>query len=263
MVRLTQDILERAPQITNPLGERELDLRGNGITLLDDAPLALLRDSFDVLDLTDNSLHSLESFPRMERLATIIAHKNKLSRLALSAVGNTPNVHSFVADDNMFSSLESLIALGSWKQLERVSLQGSLNTVALNEDFRAFLVYLCPKLKLINFQRVLQVEKDAAVAKKASFEALVRSAGGAASLAMTLGVDQRRARRRGKTRRTGSPVKEGEENSTVGTHAAMPDDVFEKKSQELEERLLAAETEEEVMAIQEEMLALENARKRK
>ena len=259
MVRLTQDILERAPQITNPLGDRELDLRGNGITLLDDAPLALLRDSFDVIDLTDNSLHTLDSFPRMERLSTIIVHKNKLSRLAMSAVGNTPNIHSFVADDNSFQTLESLIALGSWKKLERVSLQGPFNAVSLHDDFRPFLVYLCPKLKLINFQRVLQVEREASAAKKESFEALIRNAGGAASLAMTLGVDQRRARRRGKTRRTGSPV-QGERDET---HAAMPDDVFEKKSQELESRLLAAETEEEVMAIQEEMLALENARKKK
>lgn len=125
-MRLTAELIERVPQFTNPLKERELDLRGlfswpkifsapivfslpqgNKITQIENLgitevwlvlppfflqlypwPLMIpfqkyaFQDGFDTIDLSDNEITKLENFPLFHRLKTIIAHNNRLCRIA-------------------------------------------------------------------------------------------------------------------------------------------------------------------------------------
>jgi U2 small nuclear ribonucleoprotein A' len=264
-MRLDEGIILRSPQITNPLGERELDLRGNGLTLLDEGPLSQLDDAFDVLDLTDNSLTSIEYIPELKRLTTIIAHRNRLQRISLSAALRLPNLHSFVADDNHFSTTDQLVVFSKFPSLQRISLGGT-NPVARHEHFRAFLIFLCPKLKLINFQRVLDVERDAAAALKQTFEGIVQSSAGAAAMSINVRNElrQRKRGRNGVLAKSEHSVLAAGNADEKGTAAQEHHEaLLDTKIARLQEKIDAAETEEEMSALMEEMEALQDALERR
>ena len=68
-MRLSANILQSAEQRTNPLGEREILLRSLAIPAIEH--LAVTRDQFDVVDMSNNHLARLENFPRLERLSCL------------------------------------------------------------------------------------------------------------------------------------------------------------------------------------------------
>lgn len=65
MVRLTAAMIEGAAQRTNPAKERELDLRGYRISVIES--LGATRDQFDTLELSDNEIRRLDGFPHLPR----------------------------------------------------------------------------------------------------------------------------------------------------------------------------------------------------
>ncbi|KAK7199621.1 U2 small nuclear ribonucleoprotein 40K [Novymonas esmeraldas] len=188
-MRLTMDLVRRAPQFTNTMLQREIDLRGLRISSLDEHVLVLLDDSFDVVNLTANALAALEYFPtrsagkdgRMCRVTTLIAHRNEVQRVSVaSCVLALPNVVHFLADRNRLGQTRDLCFLKQWKKLEVVSLEDNpvweSNSNGFDrEKLRAFLVFLCPRLKLINYQRVTQADRERALESKEEFKRLVQS----------------------------------------------------------------------------------------
>lgn len=261
-MRLDEATILRSPQHMNPLGERELDLRGNGLTLLDEGPLSQLDDSFDVIDLTDNSLTSIEYVPEMRRLTTLIAHRNRIQRVSLSAALRLPNLHSFIADDNNFTLLDQLVVFGKFSKLERVSIGGS-NPVARHEHFRAFLIFLCPKLKLINFQRVLAVERDAAAVLRKTFDVIVQNSAGAAALSMNVRNELRQRKRgRNAAKLDGDAPGDNMDGAARGGTSNEQEEQLDSKIAKLQDRIDAAETEEEMSSLMEEMEALQDALER-
>lgn len=65
MVRLTAQMVESAAQRTNPAKERELDLRGYRLSVIES--LGATRDQFETLDLSDNEIRRLDGFPHLTR----------------------------------------------------------------------------------------------------------------------------------------------------------------------------------------------------
>jgi hypothetical protein len=247
-MRLTLSILEGAPQITNALGERELDLRSRGVSLLDESALALLRDSFDVIDVTENNITVLENIPPMSRLKTIIAHHNKLAKFSLASAKNLPNLHTFVAEGSRFQHLEDLLVFAQFKGLERISLGGS--EAAADPDFRPFMVHLCPKLKMINFQRVFDSERVRSKELRERFDSLIHASSSLAAAALRQSTVQLSRRR--------------------GRHAANADNdkneppcISPMEEIDWDARINAATSAEELEAIQEEMDALVRKGKRR
>ncbi|EKF31346.1 U2 small nuclear ribonucleoprotein 40K, putative [Trypanosoma cruzi marinkellei] len=199
-MRLTLDIIRRAPQFTNTLLEREIDLRGLGLTVLDEQLLLMLNDSFDVLNLSQNPLVRLEYFPSgggggvgtaamegttgfvdpakrmMLRLKSLIVHRNRLSHVSeATCAAVLPNVRAFLADHNEFGELRDLLFISHWKQLEILSIEHNPVTLRENEArLRAFVVFLCPKLKLVNYQRVTQDDRRNVETMREEFEGLVK-----------------------------------------------------------------------------------------
>ncbi|EPY25221.1 U2 small nuclear ribonucleoprotein A' [Strigomonas culicis] len=215
-MRLTVDHIRRAPQFVNTLQQREVDLRGLRISSLDENALLCLYDGFDVINLTSNALTALEYFPQknvdrgtdttMRRVVTLIVHRNQIQKVSVpSCVLALPNVEHFLADDNNLKTLTDILFLRFWKQLQIVSLElnpvWTQNMEGYEESkLRALLVFLCPKLKLINYQRVTQKDRDAAASFKEEFKLLV-SASGSASAGDT---SQRKTRKRGRENRAGA-----------------------------------------------------------
>eukprot|EP00796_Vickermania_ingenoplastis_P013389 gene13389-9215_t len=249
-MRLTIEHLRRAPQFTNTLLQREIDLRGLCISVLDANALIQLNDEFDVINLCNNALSSLDSFPgtssisgskKMMRVSTIIAHRNKLQKVHIeSCVQALPAVRYFVADKNLFSSAKDLVFLSYWRNLEVVSLQQNpfwkSNPEGLQEkELRAFLCFLCPKLRLIDGNRVTKADKESAASLKPRFEGLLHGWGASSAVS---GGKKSRKRGRGK-----DPVSENNVAGTARgeTRGDTSDDVEEqrRKLAEMEERLSA------------------------
>lgn len=297
-MRLTIDLVRRAPQFTNTLLQREVDLRGLRISSLDEHVLVLLDNSFDVINLSSNALAALEYFPtktvggkdvRMSRVTTLIAHRNELQRVSVaSCVLALPNLAHFAADRNRLTAVRDLHFLKNWKKLETLSLEENPVWESNSDGFdseklRAFLVFLCPRLRLINYQRVTQADRDRVQDAKEEFKSLVRSweaplaATGAASPSPAEGKKVRKRGREGRAAAAAavvvsevaaaaaSPEEDATDDSAYPAAAppaapAAPDDAddddvtLQARLDQLEERLLADDvTAEEMAQLEEEM----------
>ena len=80
MVKLTPDLIEGAAQYINPVRDRELDLRGYKIPVIENLGTTL--DQFDTLDLSDNEIRKLDGFPFLTRAKTLLLNNNRIVRLA-------------------------------------------------------------------------------------------------------------------------------------------------------------------------------------
>ncbi len=265
-MRLTVEVLARCPQVTNALSQREVDLRGRALTLLDEGPLAQLADSFDVLNVSDNALTALESIPPMPRITAVIAHRNQLRKIHPTVTANLPNVDTFGADCNLFSSAVDLVrSLRSWKHLRRVTVDGNPVVAAplagATSDaklLRSLLILACPKLVMINYERISDVERKDVAANAAQLRDMLRDSDASGSSAA---CGQEKTRKRGRaaaqTAATGQSQPATASATANDTATAEEDEAYTKA---LYARLYAAETEEELMAIQEELDAREQRR---
>jgi U2 small nuclear ribonucleoprotein A' len=124
-MRLSAEVLSQAEQRPNPLGERELVLRGLGIPAIEH--LAVTRDAFECIDFCDNRLLRLENFPRLTRLTSLVVSGNLIESFDHKNIkNNTPNLTTLVLSHNRLSSLHEVANLGdSLSKLEFLSLQGN------------------------------------------------------------------------------------------------------------------------------------------
>lgn len=291
-MRLTVEHIRRAPQFTNALLQREIDLRGLCISILDANTLLQLQDDFDVLNLCNNALTTLDSFPTssasggsssaaspspvMKRVSTLIVHRNKIQRVHVeSCVLALPEVRYFAADKNNFTAAKDLVFLKYWKKLEVLSLQNNpvwrSNPEDLTpEEIRAFLIYLCPRLRLLDSERVTQKDREAVVPLRSKFAQIVEQCS-SSRLAAAAGGKKTRKRGRGKdttladdagnnpptTVAAGSTVSPmgGVDATTV--RGEKSSDSVEDKLAWLAERLNAPDlTPEELVEIEREMAGL-------
>ena len=124
-MRLSAEILEASEQRTNPLGEREIVLRGLAIPALEH--LGVTRDAFDTMDFTDNRLTRLENFPRLLRLSTLLLASNLVESLDHANLSkNVPSLKYLELGYNQIGSLLEVSNLGkACSKLEFLSLTGN------------------------------------------------------------------------------------------------------------------------------------------
>ena len=247
-MRLTVQLLQDAPQYTNPLQEREIDLRGRNLQLIDSAALSELHDDFDSIDVSENEIARLDNFPTMERLTTIIAHQNHITRIARTLGTYLPNLHSLIMHNNNIRELEDLKPLAGFPSLERVSLIG--NPVVNKQWYRLYVIAHCKKLKLLDFGRVL--DKERAQAKELFPDAEA-----------ALGEDKAAARRRRREeRKKGIAPSSGSAATGSGLNGMPTEEEDKKLEAELAERLANAEG-DEMDAIEAELNELLERRKKR
>ncbi|PPD72791.1 hypothetical protein GOBAR_DD30308 [Gossypium barbadense] len=97
MVKLTADLIWKCPHFFNALKERELDLRGNKITVIEN------------LGATE-----LDNFPYLKRLGTLLINNNRVTRINPNIGEFLPSLHTLVLTDNR---LVNLVKVGDdWRQ---------------------------------------------------------------------------------------------------------------------------------------------------
>jgi len=153
--RLTADLIAQSPQYLNPLREREVDLRGNKISVIEN--LGATGDQFDSIDLSDNEIQKLENFPLLRRLKMLLLSNNRVARIAPGLGQVIPNLDTLILSNNKIESFSDLENLSSFTKLKFLSLLH--NPVVQKPNYRLYVISKVPGIKVIDFKKVKPKEK--------------------------------------------------------------------------------------------------------
>jgi U2 small nuclear ribonucleoprotein A' len=159
-MRLNADMIARSPAFFNAMKDRELDLRGNKIAVIEN--LAATQDQFDSLDLSDNEIRKLECLAVLPRIKMLLFNNNQINRVAENLGRAFPNLQTLVLTNNRFATLKELEPLAALPSITMISLVD--NPVTKQPHYRAFLIAMLPNLKVLDFQKVKPPERAAAEA---------------------------------------------------------------------------------------------------
>ncbi|KAJ8517023.1 hypothetical protein ONZ45_g5710 [Pleurotus djamor] len=159
-MKLTPELLAQAQSSLNPIKERQLDLRGYKIPAIEN--LGVTRDQHDAIDLTDNAIVALANLPLLKRLQTLLLANNRISSVSASLHLSVPNLTTLVLTNNNISELGDLEPLKDVKSLKYLSLIG--NPVREKKWYREWLVWRIPGLRVLDFQRIRDKERQTAKA---------------------------------------------------------------------------------------------------
>jgi len=159
MVKLTADIIEQCAQYTNPVRDRELDLRGYKIPMIENMGATL--DQFDTIDMSDNEVRKLDGFPLLRRLKTILLNNNRIVRIGEQIGLTLPTIDTLVLTNNSIQELGDLDNLGSMKSLTHLSLLR--NPCTTKKHYRLYVIHKVPHLRVLDFQRIRLKEREASI----------------------------------------------------------------------------------------------------
>lgn len=158
MVKLTPDLIEQAAQYTNPVRDRELDLRGYKIPVIENMGATL--DQFDTIELSDNEIRKLDGFPLLKRLKNILLNNNRLVRIGEHLEESLPNLESLILTNNSLQELGDIDNLSTCSHLKCLSLLR--NPLATKQHYRLYVIHKIPTLTLLDFKKVRDGERSAA-----------------------------------------------------------------------------------------------------
>ncbi|XP_069127631.1 U2 small nuclear ribonucleoprotein A'-like [Argopecten irradians] len=158
MVKLTAELIEQSAQYTNPVRDRELDLRGYKIPVIENLGATL--DQFDTIDFSDNDIRKLDGFPLLRRLKCLLFNNNRIVRISEGIEECLPSLESIILTNNNMQELGDLDSLSSIKTLKFLSLLR--NPVTTKKQYRLYLIHKVPQLRVLDFQRIKQKEREAA-----------------------------------------------------------------------------------------------------
>ncbi|KAG0555566.1 hypothetical protein M758_12G182000 [Ceratodon purpureus] len=158
MVRLTADLILRSPQYFNAVRERELDLRGNKIGVIEN--LGATEDQYASIDLSDNEIVKLEGFPHLKRLTTLLVNNNRIARINPNLGAALPKLETLVLTNNRLSNLVDVDHLATLVNLQNLCLLD--NAVTKRPNYRLHLIHKLPKLRLLDFKKVKLKERQEA-----------------------------------------------------------------------------------------------------
>ncbi|XP_039010651.1 U2 small nuclear ribonucleoprotein A'-like [Hibiscus syriacus] len=155
MVKLTADLIWKCPHFFNPLKERELDLRGNKIAVIEN--LGATEDQFDTLDLSDNEIVKLDNFPYLKRLGTLLINNNRVTRINPNIGEFLPKLHTLVLTNNRLVNLVEIDPLVSLPKLQFLSLLD--NNITKKPNYRLYVIHKLKSLRVLDFKKVKAKER--------------------------------------------------------------------------------------------------------
>ncbi|KAF7838728.1 U2 small nuclear ribonucleoprotein A' [Senna tora] len=155
MVRLTADLIWKSPHFFNAIKERELDLRGNKIPVIEN--LGATEDQFDTIDLSDNEIVKLENLPYLNRLGTLLINNNRITRINPNIGEFLPKLHTLVLTNNRLVNLGEIDPLASLPKLQFLSLLD--NNITKKANYRLYVIYKLKSLRVLDFKKVKNKER--------------------------------------------------------------------------------------------------------
>jgi len=157
-MKLTADLISRSGQFVNALGERELDLRGNKISVIEN--LGGSKDQFDVIDLSDNEVKKLDNFPLLARIRSLFISNNRVNRIGVGLEKSLPKLTTLVLNNNHLIELADLLPLATIASLRSLSLLDKQITRLPN--YRLYVIHTLPFLTLLDFRKIKSKEREEA-----------------------------------------------------------------------------------------------------
>uniref|UniRef100_T1J0P1 Probable U2 small nuclear ribonucleoprotein A' n=1 Tax=Strigamia maritima TaxID=126957 RepID=T1J0P1_STRMM len=158
MVKLTPELIQQSGQYINAIRDRELDLRGYKIPIIENLGATL--DQFDTIDLSDNDIRKVDGFPLLRRLKSLLLNNNRIVRVAEDLQETLPSLESLILTNNLIQDLNDLDPLVTVKSLRCLSLVK--NPVINRRHYREYLIYKLPQLTLLDFKKIKMKERDEA-----------------------------------------------------------------------------------------------------
>ncbi|TQV96201.1 hypothetical protein V2A60_003360 [Cordyceps javanica] len=154
-MRLTADLIRDSLSYLNPLKERELDLRGHRIPAIENLGAAGPHDS---IDFTDNDIQVLGNFPLSPRITTLLLARNRVASIQPTIATSIPNLKNLVLASNNVAELADLDILGKMTRLTHLVLVD--NPVTKRENYRYWVVWKCPSVRFLDYQKVKEAERE-------------------------------------------------------------------------------------------------------
>lgn len=158
MLRITADLIVNSRAFYNPMKERQIDLRGNRVLVIEN--LGAMEDQFDVLDLSDNEVKKLSNFPVMRRLKTALFSNNHISTIDASISTQLLSLQYLMLTNNRITDLGQIDHLSGFAQLQHLSLVD--NPVTRRPNYRLYTIHKLPSVKVLDFRKVKQKERQEA-----------------------------------------------------------------------------------------------------
>lgn len=133
---------------------------GNKIAVIEN--LAATQDQFDSIDLSDNEVRKLECMAVLKRLNQLLLNNNRITRISEGLGRALPKLESLILTNNLLATLTELEPLAGVPTLTALSLVD--NPVTKVKDYRAFVIAMLPRLKVLDYKRVKLAEREAAEA---------------------------------------------------------------------------------------------------
>jgi len=157
-MRLSSDLVKNSPAYVNPIKEREINLRGYKIAIIEN--LGVTQDQYETFDLSDNEILKLDNFPLLKRLTSLLLSNNKIRTIASGLGQYLPKLQTVVLTNNKLASLQDLDPLAEFKELAYLSLLQ--NPVTKQKNYRPYVIHKLPKLRVLDYQKVKQKEREEA-----------------------------------------------------------------------------------------------------
>ncbi|BET02296.1 U2 small nuclear ribonucleoprotein [Nesidiocoris tenuis] len=159
MVKLTPELITQAFQYINPVKDRELDLRGYKIPVIENLGATL--DQFDTIDFSENDIRKLDGFPLLRRLKCLLLNNNRIVRIADNLGTSIPNLESLILTGNNIQELSDLDPLVSLTNLKTLSLLEC--PVITKPHYRLYVAFKLPNLRLLDFRKIKLKEREEAM----------------------------------------------------------------------------------------------------
>ena len=161
MVKLTSEVISHGYQYMNVSKEYELSLRG--FKIMDIQNLSATNDQFACINLSDNSISEINYLPQLKKLKTLMLINNRISKIENDFAINCPFLTNLVLTNNKISDLKQIDNIASCKSLEKLYLVD--NVVTKMKNYRLYVIYKIPTLRILDFQRVTKKEREEALQK--------------------------------------------------------------------------------------------------
>ena len=161
MVKLTSEVISRGFQYMNVSKEYELSLRG--FKIMDIQNLSATNDQFACINLTDNSISEINYLPQLKRLKTLMLINNRISKIENDFAINCPFLTNLVLTNNKISDFQQIDNIASCKSLQKLYLVD--NVVTKMKNYRLYVIYKIPTLRILDYQRVTKKEREEAKKK--------------------------------------------------------------------------------------------------
>eukprot|EP01114_Cavostelium_apophysatum_P002813 TRINITY_DN1251_c0_g1_i1.p1 TRINITY_DN1251_c0_g1~~TRINITY_DN1251_c0_g1_i1.p1 ORF type:complete len:243 (+),score=61.97 TRINITY_DN1251_c0_g1_i1:184-912(+) len=157
MVRLTAELINNASNYFNPLKDREIDLRGNKIGIIEN--LGATQDQYASIDLSDNEIQRVEGFPLLNRLRTLLLNNNVITKIAPNLHEQLPHLETLVLTNNRLNNLADIDPLSGFVSIRCLSLLD--NMITKKQHYRLYVIHKLPHLRILDFRKIKQKERIA------------------------------------------------------------------------------------------------------